>query len=195
MARTLPLTAFGTGFIVTGVAFGALAVHQLRENNIEMIRLREAVHVADQQGGDVDTALNDLRRHVYAHMNTDLTTGKNPITPPIQLKHRYERLSAAAEEQAKATNDQRLAKAEADCAQKHPGTGYNASRVVCVQNAMAASTMAVADVPDDLYKFDFQSPSWSPDLAGWSIVASIMSFLMAVPLVVLGRLQRLKKQP
>jgi preprotein translocase subunit SecF len=31
-----------------------------------------------------------------------------------------------------------------------------------------------ANIPQGLYQFDFVSPTWSPELAGWSLVATII---------------------
>jgi hypothetical protein len=73
----------------------------LRHNNETMVKLRTAVYEADKNSGDVNTTLNKLRKYVYAHMNTDLSSGGNTIKPPIQLQHTYERLQAA--EQKKLT--------------------------------------------------------------------------------------------
>lgn len=161
-------------FLVPAIIFALLAVHGLRSNYSTMVTLREAVYTADAQNGDVESALNDLRSHVYAHMNTNLTSGSNAIKPPIQLKSRYERLVAADAERVKADNAAVSAAAEQVCAQRFPATGYNAPRVSCVQDYVAANAAKARTVPDQLYKFDFISPRWSPDLAGISIVLSLI---------------------
>jgi hypothetical protein len=33
----------------------------------------------------------------------------------------------------------------------------------------------VPKIPEALYKFAFVSPRWSPDLAGWSMLVSLLS--------------------
>lgn len=162
-----------------------ICINALRQNAFTTNKLREAVTVADQQNGDVEKALQDLRRHVYGHMNTNLTTGANPIKPPIQLKYRYERLMAAEQERMKTSNQQVTAKAESVCGQQFPGGGFNAPRVACIQDYVAANAVKAGGVADDLYKFDFVSPRWSPDLAGWSmVVASILGLLFVVRVAV-----------
>lgn len=161
-------------FLVPAIIFALLAVYGLRNNYSTMVKLREAVYAADAQNGDVEQALNKLRSHVYAHMNTNLTSGSNAIKPPIQLKSRYERLVAADAERVKAENAAVSAAAEQTCAQRFPATGYNAPRVACVQDYVAANAAKSRTVPDQLYKFDFVSPRWSPDLAGISIALSLI---------------------
>lgn len=165
-------------FLIPAVVFALLAVHGLRSNYSTMVTLREAVYAADAQGGDVELRLNELRSHVYAHMNTNLTSGSNAIKPPIQLKSRYERLVAADAERIKAENAAVGAAAEQTCAQKFPASGYNAPRVACVQDYVGANAAKARDIPDQLYKFDFVSPRWSPDLAGISIVLSLIFTLL-----------------
>ena len=41
---------------------------------------------------------------------------------------------------------------------------------------------ASAPVPDSMYKFDFVSPSWSPDLAGFSLLGAALSALVGTTL-------------
>src|SRR5689334_12681280 len=71
-----------------------VSIYALRQNNLHMVKLRNAVYQADKDNGDVETALRNLRIYVYSHMNTNLETS-NGIYPPIQLQHTYERLTAA----------------------------------------------------------------------------------------------------
>jgi hypothetical protein len=45
----------------------------------------------------------------------------------------------------------------------------------------------VPNISPSLYEFDFVSPTWSPDLAGWSLVASTMLLLLFISLVIAGK--------
>lgn len=172
-------------FLVLAVLFAVLAVHGLRSNYSKMVELREAVYVADRQNNDVEGALKDLREHVYGHMNTNLSSGSSAIKPPIQLKGQYERLAAAENEKVKARNDRVAVRAEQVCAQQFPAAGYNAPRVACVQDYVGANAVKPQTVLDSLYKFDFVSPRWSPDLAGISIVLSVIFFVLFLARVAL----------
>ncbi len=167
-----------TYVLVGALIFGAISVTALRQNYSTMTKLRTAVSVTDEQNGDVEKALQALRAHVHAHMNTSLSSGNSTIKPPIQLKHRYERLQATESERIKTVNSQVTAEAERICGNQFPAGGFNAPRVQCVQNYVQQNAITESSVPDALYKFDFISPSWSPDLAGVSLVVSSALFIV-----------------
>lgn len=163
-------------FLVAAAFFGIMALYGLRHNNLTMIKLRQAVYSADKNNGDVETALRNLREYVYGHMNTDLSSGGNSIKPPIQLKYRYERLLAAQKQATTATNDSIYTQAQAYCEQQNSAAFSGRTRVPCIQDYVSTHGGVIeTPIEDSLYKFDFVSPSWSPDLAGWSIVASGLS--------------------
>lgn len=164
------------------IAVSALA---LRANNQHMIELRQAVFTADEQGTDIEAPLRALREHVYSHMNTDLQVGDSTVYPPIQLKYTYERLTEA---QLAAAGGDVYAEAQRHCESVDPASYYGRSRVPCIQDYVQSHNVTVTPVPDSLYKFDFVSPAWSPDLAGWSIVVGVLILLVllvriAIPLV------------
>jgi len=169
-----PLYVFIALFGVSAV----VSVYALRQNNLTMVRLRDAVYEADKNGGDVNQALNDLRQHVYSHMNTNLSNGDNAIKPPIQLRYTYERLTSEAQ---KAANDEGLYTEAANYCQARIPASVSVSgrsRVSCVQDYILSHGGKQANqVPTALYQFDFVSPSWSPDLAGWSLALTVIFFL------------------
>ncbi len=157
-------------FAVAAIIFLIIGINALRDNYRTMVDLRQAVTRADQQGTDVQKPLNKLRTHVYAHMNTNLSSGNVPIKPPIQLKHTYERLVAAEKERVKQATPAIAAQAEATCLAQFPASGPNVARITCVQDYMSANAAREQAIPSELYKFDFKSPTWSPDQAGISLV-------------------------
>jgi hypothetical protein len=168
-------------FVIAIAVFAVFSVYGLRQNNFKMIELREAVVQADQQNGDVESALKALREHVHGHMNTNLASGEFAIKPPIQLKARYERLMAQNTDKANKANVEIAARGEAMCAERFPAAGLNPPRVACLQDYMSVNAIKPQPVPDALYKFDFVSPRWSPDLAGWSLVGlALSSILLAI---------------
>lgn len=155
-----------------------VAIISLRHNNEHMIGLRNDVFAADKAGGDVNAALNNLRNYVYAHMNTNLSSGGNAIRPPIQLKYTYERLESAA--QAQANNTGLYTAAEDSCQAQIPASVSisGRGRIGCIQDYITAhGGQAAATIPTALYEFDFVSPAWSPDMAGWSLVVCGLSLL------------------
>lgn len=161
-------------FVISAI----ICIFALRHNNEQMIKLRNAVYVADQQNGDVNKALNDLRRYVYSHMNTDLSSGNDSIKPPIQLKYTYQRLYDDQLERVQASNQAIYSAAQQYC---HGAVNQNSQQAqnTCIQNYAVSHGAKGADVniPKGLYQFDFISPTWSPDLAGWTLLLSIIFFI------------------
>src|SRR3990167_10627617 len=180
-----PLYVFIALFGVSAV----VSVYALRQNNLTMVRVRDAVYEADKNGGDVNQALNDLRQHVYSHMNTNLSNGDNAIKPPIQLRYTYERLTSEAQ---KAANDEGLYTEAANYCQARIPASVSVSgrsRVSCVQDYILSHGGKRAEpIPTALYQFDFISPTWSPDLAGWSLLVTAILFLTLVAKLIFNRL-------
>lgn len=165
-------------YIVLFLVFGASAIIALRNNNQNMITLRNNLYTADQNNGDVEGALDKLRFYVYAHMNTDLSSGGNAIKPPLQLKYTYERLQSQA--QAAANNSSLYTEAENVCQEQIPASVSisGRGRISCVQDyILNHGGKQALTVPVALYQFDFISPVWSPDTAGWSLLASAFFFV------------------
>ena len=168
-------------FFVLSVILVATSVVSLRTNNEHMIKLRDAVYSADERNDHVEASLKALQAYVVTHMNTDLSGGSNTVYPPVQLKYTYDRLVQAESDALAQTNSQFYTAAQAYCEAQKP-TGYVINRIGCITDYLQShdTKHEIAPVPDALYKFAFTSPSWSPDLAGWSIVGAILSALASV---------------
>jgi hypothetical protein len=166
----IPLKALLCVFLVCAL----ISVFALRHNNQRMISLRDQVYAADKDNGDVNAALNNLRRYVTGHMNTSLDRGST-IRPPIQLKYTYQRLYAAQSNQLQADSQKVYADAQNYC----KATGQTGFDTDCIQNYVVNHGGQSPDVtiPAGLNQFDFLSPSWSPDFAGWSLVITILAGL------------------
>lgn len=160
-------------FLVLALISGIVCVFALRANNLRMIELRQAVYQADKDNGNVEAALHYLRAHVYSHMNTSLAAGSN-VRPPIQLKYTYERLLAARNAGATANNSDIYTQAQQYCEKAIPNGFSGSYRLSCIQTFVKENGLKTSEpIPKNLYQFDFVSPAWSPDLAGWSLVATI----------------------
>lgn len=157
-----------------------VCVLALRSNNLTMIKLRNQVYAADKSNGNVEGSLEQLRSYVGAHMNTDLTTDNNSVYPPIQLKYTYQRLAAAAQSQSNSTGSQLYTQAEDYCQSLNSTNFSGRSRVPCVENYVSTHNTTTPGIPPALYEFDFISPTWSPDLAGWSLVTSIALLVLTI---------------
>lgn len=166
-------------FVVAIVIVGAVFVYAYRQNNVEALRLRDTVLEADKQNGDVEGALKTLRLYTYGHMNANLSGGATNIYPPIQLKYRYDRLVQAEKDRVTAVNARLYTEAQNYCEQQVTSR-VTINRVPCIQDYLTTHGAVIEKaIPDALYKFDFASPVWSPDLAGWSLVV-LLCLLLAL---------------
>lgn len=145
-----------------------------------MLKLRDQVYAADKSNGDVEAALENLRSYVGAHMNTSLTTDNGSVYPPIQLKYTYQRLVTAAEAQSSASSSQLYTQAENYCQSLNSSNFSGRSRVPCVENYVSTHGSSAPTISPSLYEFDFVSPTWSPDLAGWSLLVTVLLFVLTV---------------
>jgi hypothetical protein len=167
-------------FLVLAVTSGVICLFALRANNEHMIKLRSAVYSADMNDTNVSLALQQLQAYVTTNMNTDLSSGKGSVYPPIQLKYTYERLQQEESSQAAASNADLYTQAQNYCQAQIP-TGFSGRyRVPCIEQYVEAHDSSLPAIPDALYKFDFVSPSWSPDLAGWSLLVTSISAVLFV---------------
>lgn len=178
--KELPAWVLLAVFLVSAI----FTTHALRQNNFEMAKLRNALYAADQSGRGVETALHKLRQHVYGHMNTNLSSGGNAINPPIQLKYTYDRLVKAEQARINQANDKIYRDAQAYCERNQPGK----FRQVCFDDYTDKRNVKAHAVPAALYQFDFLSPTWSPDLAGWSLVVSVLLGLAFITSYIAERL-------
>jgi hypothetical protein len=169
-------------FLVICLVSLAVGIYGLRANNLKAIELRDKLLQVDKENGDVEVALRDLREFTYSHMNARLASDTG-IYPPIQLKYRYERLVQAEKERAAGGSENIYNDAQKYCEQKFPAGLSGSNRLPCIKDYVDSRTAAVKEtqeIPDSLYKFDFVSPVWSPDMAGWSLVITAVAFLLFI---------------
>lgn len=168
----------------------------LRLNNIEMANRRDAVVRADTQGDDevVQDRLYDLQRYSSQHMNAN--------TGIFYLEDSYKRASKKAYDKAAASASKYgniYKKAQEVCEPKF--SAWSMAYVNCTRdelNKYPASTSmlnAVEGPSPSLYRHNFASPAWSPDFAGYSLLACLAVALVIVArLVTLGILQFMLKR-
>lgn len=160
--------------LVLTIVFGLITASGLISNSTEAKRRYDILMAADKAGGDVEKELLSLRNYIYAHMNTTIGA-PNGIKPPIQLKGTYDRLAGAANKKVADANKQLYAEAQSYCEQRFPQGTLQSGRVPCVSDYVSARGVEVQPVSEALYKFDFVSPLWSPDLAGWALIATAVA--------------------
>lgn len=167
-------------FLAGALVFGVIGVFALRQNNLNAIELREKVNQVDKENGDVEAALKELREYTYSHMNASLRS-ETGVQQPIQLKYRYERLVKAEKKRVTDANEDVYTKAQKYCEARYPAGTLRSKRVPCIQSYVKKySTTTEQAIPDALYKFDFVAPAWSADLAGISLLLSVILFIFFV---------------
>ena len=157
-----------------------------------MVERRAAVMSADKAGNEEVTAqrLYDLQQYVSSHMNTDLGKG-------VYLESTYQRDSQKALDAASGDqnpNGNIYKKAQEVCAPRF--SGYSAAYLQCTTSELAkypASNDLIGAVKlptANSYLHDYESPVWSPDFAGWTLVACAVLVLMIITrLISLGILK------
>lgn len=178
--------------IILLIIVGFVAATFLRLNSIGMVQRREAVISADKQGDqdDIINRLYDLQRFVAGHMNTDLGRG-------VYLEQSYNRdLQTWQETQYGDANPNGniYKKAQEVCAPQF--SRYSYAYLQCTTNELAKYPAAADPASDtskprqEAYIHSFSSPAWSPDFAGWSVLAfGVILLLIVIRMISLGVLQ------
>jgi len=169
------------------VLFIALSFLGLTMNSQGAKERYDTLIAVDQAGGDVELALNELRAYIYSHMNTQIGSDLG-VNPPIQLKGTYDRLVAAEKQKQAQPNDTLYAEAQADCERSQPAGFSGSNRLACIEayvDANGVTSETPIQIEEDFYKFDFASPRWSADLAGFSILFSTIFGITYIVSIVL----------
>lgn len=170
---------------------GALFVIGMIRNGNGAVERYNSLKAADEAGGDVNAALNDLRSYIYSHMNTEIG-GENGIYPPIQLSGTYNRLVNAEDQRVKEVNDNLYSEAQAYC-EATGNQGFSGrNRLDCINGYIDQNGTEAKQIESSLYKYDFVAPRWSADLAGFSLVAlSLFGLVTLVSIVAFLRTRHL----
>jgi len=178
------------------IIVGFLTATFLRLNNIGMVQRKDAVLSADKSGDQASmmNRLLDLQQYSAAHMNSE--------TGPFYLEQQYRRDAQKIVDAAKNDdnpNGNINVKAEAVCKPQY--TVWSTAYVQCFTDELAKYPPSPDPVKNvtlpstQLYRYDFTSPSWSPDFAGWSALVSLGIFTVIIArLVGLGILRLILKR-
>jgi len=142
-------------------------------NSVEAKKRYDALIAVDAAGGDVEKSLLELRTYIYRHMNTTIGSPTG-IRPPIQLKGTYDRLVAAEKVRVKTANDDLYNKAQKECERLIPEGSSGRGRIPCITEFVTKNAVVEQGIPDGLYKYDFAPPLWSPDVAGFGIIVTVL---------------------
>lgn len=168
--------------LVLLVIFAFIAATFLRLNNIGMVQRREAVMNADEAGNKdaLVERLYDLQRYVTSHMNTSLGKG-------VYLEKTYNRDLQNWQTNQYGDgnpNGNIYLKAQEVCAPQF--SSYSYAYLQCTTNELAKYPSAANPANDaskprqEVYVHNFASPLWSPDFAGWSILACLVIIILAI---------------
>ncbi len=158
-----------------------LSVSFLRLNNLGMDTRRTAVVQADKKADKEATkqALVELQRYISSHMNTSL--GPNGF----YLEHQYNRDKESALNMATIESNPNSAvyqQASIECRNRFQGgvASFRNDYVACVAERVKSLSPST-DLTSGLklpkaenYRYDFASPLWSPDLAGFSVLFCVI---------------------
>jgi hypothetical protein len=165
--RTKQLALLFVVLLVLGIFF-------VRQNNVHMITLRNKALQADEQNQNIPQALTNLRNYITAHMNTGM--GERGI----YLEHSYQRAYEAVvtqAEQGTTAGSTIYRQADEQCQALYSKATVFQAYVQCLTDKVAASGAAAGLVQppsSDLYRFNFVSPAWSPDVAGFTLLAATL---------------------
>ena len=173
------------------VLLGALVLWSgflLRQNNLHMVERRNLVMQADQNGTGTTAALTELQRYVTAHMNTSM--GSSGLYLVDSYQRDYQQAIARAQQSGGATGRAYTA-ADQDCRQlfsvptEFQGYTQCISDRIAVAASPSAPIVAVSLPAASLYHYNFVSPVWSPDVAGWTVLATGMLAVLVASRIVL----------
>jgi hypothetical protein len=183
------------GFLALAIISGIITLSAYVGNSAQAKLRYNKLLAVDAAGGDVEKSLYDLRSYIYAHMNTVIGSPTG-VKPPIQLKGTYDRLVAAEKARAagaKEANANLYSTAQAVCEKQIPEGLSGRGRIPCITDYVTTHSQAETEqkIPDGLYKFDFASPTWSPDLAGYGmIVTALLALVFVYQFVVYLRIRQ-----
>lgn len=170
--------------LIIVVLLGFVAAIFLRLNNVGMVERRSAVLASDNEGIEANIAarLYDLQRYTAAHMNAN--------TGVFYLEQQYNRDVEKAIAKASKTSSNAASinkKVDAVCRPRYSGNfrAYAQCFASELNKYPSGKSLqnAIQKPSTRLYQHEYVSPLWSPDFAGFSILACII-----VIMVILSRL-------
>jgi hypothetical protein len=160
-----------------------LTAFLLRQNNLHMITLRNQVKQADEQNKDIPQALTNLRDYITTHMNTGM--GDRGIYLEASYQRAYDQAVQTAA-QSGSDSSALYKQVDKECQALFSRTASFPAYVQCTVDKVAASgsaqdpVAAIKPPSSDLFRYNFVSPSWSPDIAGLSLLVTMLLGVIVV---------------
>lgn len=165
---------------ILAVIFALIAIVALRFNNKKAEAMAQQIHAKDALNVDVKNDIVKLQQFSVKHMNGSVK---------LELTASFKR----AEEAAKAgnLNVDGAIYAEAQAACDRQGVG-SVAQAQCVQEYLSTRVSPNQSTPTNSapnksqYIYAFSSPTWTPDIAGFSLLASLALGLTALGVYIYG---------
>lgn len=170
--------------VILLIMVGFVAATFLRLNNVGMVERRAAVLAADREGDKEQAAkrLYDLQRYVSEHMNTN--PGRVALENIYNLDNQRKKEEAAQSASTQEGGDVVMQIQEhCDAIGRQQGWRWLNSAspqyLECINSEWEKYPAAVDvagsldSIPTAAYYHSFASPVWSPDFAGWAILACL----------------------
>lgn len=176
-------------FLGLAVIMLGMVVIGLRHNDVTAYNMLMKIVQLDASGEDVTDEVDELRDFVFTHM---VTAGPVEFT----LEGKYSRDVARAQAQADSSIDGSIyQQAAAACDREGQLTTENAGCVQrYVESRLPGSLNEHPEVDEKAYSYTFESPVWTPDLPGLSLLGAILSLLAALFIYVKHRWLRLVRK-
>lgn len=144
-----------------------------------MVQRRAAVVSADEAGDDSVTVsrLYDLQTYVTSHMNTDMGKG-------VYLEASYKRAVAKVYSSTSQYGNI-YEKAQEVCAPQF--SSYSYAYVQCTMTELEkypSSNISTSLPSNSTYIYNYVSPLWSPDFAGFSVLICVVILIMILARVI-----------
>lgn len=171
-------------FFILAIVFSIISIVALRFNNLKAAAMAKEIANKDNLNVDVAADIERLHDFVFKHMNSSLR---------FELTASYERAVANAKNAATAgVSGDVYAQAQANCDRQGVSSVAQAQ---CVQEYLNAriqpGPVQPAVIPSkSQYTYAFASPSWTPDIAGFSLLAALASALATLAAYTYGMFAR-----
>lgn len=165
---------------IIAIIFALIAVVGLRFNNKKALVLAKQIRDKDALAVDVKNDLSKLQEFVTKHMNS---------TVKIELTSSYERAVEKAKVGDTDVNGDLYAQAQAACDRQGIGSVAQAQCVQEYLNARVSPGQNAGTTPPperSAFTYAFAAPNWTPDIAGFSILGSLVFGLSAVVVYILN---------
>jgi hypothetical protein len=162
-------------FLIATLVFAGIGIYGVFNNNSSALNQRNAILASDKAGQDTALARGTLANFVAAHMGSSVS---------FALSDSYNRDLKMAQSAIASTSVSGTVYAHAQAACS--GQSDSITQAKCVTNYVSAHVQPGANpqpvaLPSAVaYQYHYAAPGWTPDIAGLSLVLSLVSLTSLV---------------